>query len=142
MQANVMPKQIHPWRTLLIEAALLLLIAGAGGFFIWYKLMREIPQSFASQEEDFEYGSIGIENEDGLAYLVWMALPRIFPEYLPGPGGYRSLGMVWEEGHDTPVGFSKKIIGFPRIAINCAVCHTATYRTAPDQPQQIVPTGP
>ena len=51
-----------------------------------------------------------------------------FPDLMPGPGGYKSFGMVWEEGHEIPVGFSKKVVGFARITNNCAVCHTATYR--------------
>ena len=32
----------------------------------------------------------------------------------------RDLG----EGQELPVGFTKKTIGFPRVANNCAVCHT------------------
>lgn len=108
----------------------------------WYKLFREVPQHFRTPEEYFKYGSIGTENEEGIPYWIWLVLPRVFPEYLPGPGGYRSLGVAWEEGHETPVGFSKKTIGFPRVGINCALCHTATYRLTPTQSTQIVPTGP
>jgi hypothetical protein len=66
----------------------------------------------------------------------------LVPEYLTGLGGYTSLGLTWEEGKETPVGISKKTIGFPRQGITCAVCHTATYRkTAEDKPV-IIPTGP
>ena len=42
---------------------------------------------------------------------------------LPGPGGYKSFGLVWEEGKELPAGFSKKVVGFPRVANNCAICH-------------------
>ena len=31
--------------------------------------------------------------------------------------------------------------GSERIAVNCAFCHTATYRTSPDTPRVIVPGG-
>jgi hypothetical protein len=129
-----------PWwlRTL----SLLLLLAVVIGLVGWYKLLREEPQQFDSQEEKFKYGSIGTEAGEGLPYWVWVVLPRVFPEHLPGPGGYASLGIVWEEGHETPVGFSKKTIGFPRIGINCALCHCGTYRTEPNQAPRVVPGAP
>ena len=41
-----------------------------------------------------------------------------------------------------PVGFTKKTIGFPRVANNCAVCHTAAYRTKPDQTPTYFAAGP
>ena len=77
----------------------------------------------------FKYGSIGAECDAGIPYWIFYVLPRIFPEKLPGPGGYASLGVAWEQGQELPVGFTKKTIGFPRVANNCAVCHTASYRT-------------
>ena len=61
---------------------------------------------------------------------------------MPGPGGYKSLGVVWEEGHEIPVGFSKKVVGFPRITNNCAVCHTATYRLSENEVPHVVVAGP
>ena len=57
-------------------------------------------------------------------------LPRIFPEYLPGPGGYASIGILSKDGHEMPIGLSKVTIGFPRVGINCAMCHTASYPRA------------
>jgi hypothetical protein len=66
-----------------------------------------------------------------LPYWIWLTLPRIFPEYLPGPGGYNSLGLHSERGHDTPIGFSVKKIGFDRVGINCALCHVASVRFSP-----------
>ena len=95
---------------------------------VWEKFFHEVPQKFASLEERFKYGSIGTENEQGIPYWIWVVLPRVFPENLPGPGGYSSLGLAWEEGQEVPVGFSKKRIGYERVAFNCAVCHTGTYR--------------
>lgn len=127
------------WRGFALAVLALIVIVAFG---IWFKFFRQEPQSFASAEEWYKYGSIGTEEEEGLPYWVWLILPRMFPEFLPGNGGYRSLGVAWEEGHETPVGFSKRTIGFPRLGINCAVCHTATYRTGPDEPTVVVPTGP
>jgi mono/diheme cytochrome c family protein len=90
--------------------------------------------------EHFKYGSVGIEPEEGLPYWIWQVLPRMFADKLPG--GYASLGFVWEPDRELPIGFSKKTVaGSDRIAVNCAFCHTATYRTAPDAARVIVPGG-
>lgn len=99
------------------------------GVFSWYKFFREVDQpAFANEDERFKYGSVGAEFSRGLPYWVWLVLPRIFPDYLPGPGGYQSFGLVWEPGKELPVGFSKKTVGFPRVANNCAICHVGTWR--------------
>ena len=120
-------------------AALLL----AGGAVAWYKFFREVPQpAFVSADERFMYGSIGGENEAGIPYWIYLVLPRMFPEYLPGPGGYASLGIAWEEGREMPVGFTKKTVGFPRVSNTCAVCHTASYRASADATPVFVPAGP
>ncbi len=95
-----------------------------------------------SLDEHFKYGSVGIEPEEGIPYWIWQVLPRMFPEKLPGPGGYGSLGMIWEPGRELPIGFSKKdVLGSTRVAVNCAFCHTATYRSAPGATRVIVPGG-
>jgi len=117
-------------------------LAGLIGWGAWYEFFREEAQHFDSPEEAFKYGSIGTEDSEGLPYWIWMVLPRLFPEYAPGPGGYASFGIAWEEGHETPVGFSKRTIGFPRLGINCALCHTGTYRTDSSLPATVVATAP
>jgi hypothetical protein len=94
-------------------------------------------------EEHFKYGSVGIEAEEGLPYWIWQVLPRLFADKLPGPGGYGSLGIVWEPGRELPIGFSKRnVLGSPRVAVNCAFCHTATFRTLRGGARTIVPGGP
>jgi hypothetical protein len=123
-------------------AALFVFMIGSIG---WYTLFREVPQQLAndSMEEFYKYGSIGVENENGLPYWIWLILPRMFPEYLPGPGGYASFGLPWEQGREMPVGFTKKTIGFERVAFNCAFCHTAKVRKSSDDPIPILyPGGP
>ena len=113
------------------------------GFVGWYKFFREVPQpAFASADKQFMYGSLRAENDRGIPYWIWLVLPRMFPEYLPGPGGYKSLGMMWEPGEELPAGFSKRTVGFPRVANNCAACHTATVRAAEDAPTQFYAAGP
>ena len=127
------------WRWIVFIAILLVI----GVLFGWYKFFRVVPQpAFASEEERFKYGSIGAENTRGLPYWIWVVLPRIFPEYVPGPGGYKAFGLVWEEGKEIPVGFSKQTIGFPRIANNCAICHTGTWRASPEDKIHVVATAP
>src|SRR5690606_12571476 len=101
-----------------------LVLVSAFGVVAWYKLLRGVPPpGFAGEAERFKYGSIGAENTRGLPDWIWVVLPRVFPDYLPGPGGYASFGLVWEPGQELPVGFSKQTIGFPRVANNCAICH-------------------
>jgi mono/diheme cytochrome c family protein len=75
-------------------------------------------------------------------YWIFYVLPRVFPEKLPGPGGFASLGAAWEQGQELPVGFTKKTIGFPRVANNCAVCHTVSYRTKINENPTFVTAGP
>jgi len=125
----------------IVVAALLAL----GGYVAWYKFFREEPQpAWVTQDTDtrFKYGSIGAENDAGIPYWIFYVLPRMFPEKLPGPGGYASLGVPWEQGQELPVGFTKKVIGFPRVANNCAVCHSTRLRTATNAPPIVVAAGP
>jgi hypothetical protein len=130
-------------RTKWTIAALLAVLALAGGLFTYVKFFREEPPPyFASDEEHFLFGSIGTEAQQGIPFWIWLVLPRIFPEYLPGPGGYASLGILGKDGHEMPIGFSKVTIGFPRVGINCAMCHTASFRARPGDPQTIVAAAP
>ena len=125
----------------IVVAALLAL----GGYVAWYKFFREEPQpAWVTQDADtrFKYGSIGAENDAGIPYWIFYVLPRMFPEKLPGPGGYASLGVPWEQGQELPVGFTKKVIGFPRVANNCAVCHSTRLRTATNAPPIVIAAGP
>ena len=86
------------------------------------KLMHEIRQITFYVHDDIP----------GVPYWVWLALPRMFPEYMPGPGGYAALGLGWEEGKEMPVGFAKKTVGYVRVTGNCALCHAALQTTSPN----------
>ena len=100
------------------------------------------PRADSSIAEQFKYGSIGSEDQEGLPYWIWQVLPKLFADKLP-PGGFAALGMIWEPGRELPIGFSKKTVwGVPRVAINCAFCHTATVRTSPGAARTIVLAGP
>ena len=96
----------------------------------------------ATPETRFRYGSIGGERDAGIPYWIFYVLPRVFPEKLPGPGGYASLGVSWEQGRELPVGFTKKTVGFPRVGNTCAVCHTTNYRASPSENPAFINAGP
>jgi mono/diheme cytochrome c family protein len=112
--------------------------AAAGNFSDGTPQPKEIT---GDPRENFLYGSIGGENEAGIPYWIVAVLPRIFPEYLPGPGGYASLGLPWEEGKEFPAGFSKKTVLIQRVGFNCALCHSTQYRTSPDAKPVVVAAG-
>ena len=69
-------------------------------------------------------------------------LPDVFADKLPGPGGYASLGMILEPGHDVPVGLAKRRFGYDSVEANCGLCHTAVYRKSTDSAQVVVPGAP
>ncbi len=125
-----------------IVIAALVLLAAVGGLFAYNRFFREEPPPyFASDEEHFLFGSIGTEAEQGVPYWIWLVLPRIFPEHLPGPGGLASIGIIGRDGHEMPIGFSKVTVGFPRVGINCAVCHAAIFRARAQDVPTIYPAA-
>ena len=130
-----------PLRRFLLAAAIVLGALGAGLAYVKF-FRREPPPSFASDEEHFLYGSVGTEEREGVPYWIWLVLPRIFPEYLPQPGGYAALGVLAPAGRELPIGLSKVTIGFPRVGINCAMCHTASVRIRPGDVPKIYPAAP
>lgn len=144
-ETHISMKETRGRRTIKTILFILLLSAGATVVLGWYKFFREEPQPAwitADPHMRFKYGSIGAEYDAGVPYWIWYVLPRMFPEKLPGPGGYASLGILWEQGQEMPIGFTKRTIGFPRVANTCASCHTASYRSKPDENPTFVPTGP
>jgi hypothetical protein len=125
-----------------LVAGVLLVLVATGGLFAYNSFFREEPAPyFQSDEDHFLYGSIGTEAEQGIPYWIWLVLPRIFPEYLHGPGGYASIGVLSRDGHDMPIGLSKVTIGFPRVGFNCAMCHAASVRARPDDVPTIFPAA-
>lgn len=138
-------------KTWLKYAALGLATVAIIGAMIGYdRGFREYPQPdwvTATPEMRFKYGSIGAEQDSGVPYWIFYVLPRVFPEKFKEdgkvvPGGYAALGVPWEMGRELPVGFTQKTIGFPRVANNCAVCHTTSYRVSPDSNPVFVVGGP
>ena len=129
-------------KRLLAVAVLVVFVAGLAA---WYKLYRDVPQPSwitADQRDAFLYGSVGAERTAGIPYWVWLVLPRICPEYLPGQGGYAALGRPWEEGKEMPAGFAKKTVGYVRVAGNCALCHAVSSNPGPNEVPVVVIAGP
>jgi mono/diheme cytochrome c family protein len=119
------------------------LAAAAGLVFAgWYKLFRHAPSHYSTAQEEFKYGSVGVEGQAGIPYWIWLVLPRVFADKLPGPGGYAALGASWEPGRAVPIGFTYEVIGFPRVGVNCASCHTTSVRTHANGPRAFYPGGP
>src|SRR6185295_12756706 len=82
-------------------------------------------------------GSTGGERESGLPYWIFQAMPTVCAPHLPGPG-WASLGFIYEEGKDLPVGMSKRRrMGIDRTFINCAACHTSTVRDTPQSAPRV-----
>src|SRR5260370_13999443 len=130
-------KPRHHWRTIIIVLVLIVAILAWG---VWYKLFREVGTYYANDLDHWQHGSIGAEGQQGLPMWIFFVLPRMFPEYLPRPGGWGALGLPTASSEELPIGFTKETVGIPRVAINCAFCHTATYRLAPGPPAG--PPGP
>src|SRR5262245_52139256 len=79
---------------------------------LWMQLNRVVPQSpFADAQTEFRYGVVQNGGAPEIPYWVWLTLPRIFPDHLPGPGGYASLNLAWDLGEELPIGFSKRTVG-------------------------------
>ena len=60
----------------------------------------------------------------------------------PAPAATPRWACVSRGDAEMPIGLSKVTVGFPRVGINCALCHTASYRLRPDDPPVLVPGGP
>jgi hypothetical protein len=94
--------------------------------------------TYSAIEEHFKYGSTGGERASGLPYWIFQAMPQVCAKHLPGKG-YESLGFIFEEGKDLPIGMSRRRhLGMDRTFLNCAVCHVSTVRTRSDAKPQVV----
>jgi mono/diheme cytochrome c family protein len=143
------------WRRRLAAIlAVAVVILGTGAGVAWWKFFRPGGQKLADPVARFEYGSLDGELVAGLPYPIFMILPRVFPDLVaqyategygpkkPGFGGYGAFGLAWEEGQRLPFGLSIKRLGYDRVTINCALCHTASYRLSADDEPHFAVGGP
>lgn len=115
------------------------------GWLVW-RFNTDRPVTYTSAEDHFKYGSIGSEPGGSLSEAVggllppepiFAVLPALCPDLLPG--GYESLGFVFEEGHDLPIGVSRRFrLGIDQVGLNCASCHVGTVRDSPDAPRRVI----
>src|SRR5215472_16933488 len=120
------------------------------GLYLLERFTRDRPVEYADDVLHFERGSTGGEKMNGIPYWYWVALPELFPEYLPDktPGrGYSSFGLVYEQGADPryalPYGVSmRNVRGIDVVYLNCGACHIGSVRDAPGAPQWVVPGMP
>ncbi len=123
------------WR--LISLVLLVLLA-LGLAAVVLRFTRDVPVTYRQPTEHFTYGSIGSEPGGSLWHPVggvlppgqiFAVLPDMFPDRLPG--GYASLGLLYERNRDMPIGVSERQrLGFKMVGLNCAVCHVGSVRTS------------
>ena len=127
------------WRVIyaVVGGAILLVVLSMG--LVWYELSGNEPETFFGDPvKQFKYGSTGGDLLAGLPVGIFQAMPMLCRDYLPGKG-WESLGFIYEEGMDRPIGTSQRhSLGFDRIALNCAACHVGTYRERPQSPRTIV----
>ena len=134
---------------------LVVLVAAAVGALVWSKFFKSDKQQLADDPvARFAYGSLDGELLAGIPYPIFMILPRVFPDLVakyategygpqkPGYGGYGAFGLAWEEGQRLPFGLSIKRLGYERVTINCALCHTASYRLSADDQPHFAVGGP
>ena len=99
------------------------------------------PVKYENIVDHFKYGSIGSEPANGIPYWIWKAMPVMFSDLLSGDG-YGSLGFLYEENHELPVGFSQRKTLINRVGLNCAVCHAGLVQKTSESLPQIIPTMP
>src|SRR5437764_3431723 len=99
------------------------------------------PVDYDDIVQHFKYGSIGSEPANGIPYWILKVLPIVFADKLPGKG-YASLGFIYEDGRDLPIGFAQRTVFVNRVWLNCGVCHTGSVRESPASPPHIYPGMP
>ena len=88
---------------------------------------------FEDERQHFLHASIGSEHSSGIPYVLWQALPVLFPEDFAHRKDYAAFGFRYEEDEHgrigLPVGISRRPrFGMDLVWFNCAACHAGTYR--------------
>jgi hypothetical protein len=133
-------------RALTFVGLIVVILGVAVSVWTVVSLTTDRPVAYESIEDHFKYGSIGSEPGGSLLspiggslppYWVFRSLPSVCSEKLPQ--GYSTFGLISEEGHDLPIGVSRRRrLGIDQVGLNCAACHTGTVRETPNAPPQIV----
>ena len=140
--ASWMAHSLHS-RVFVVSVGVVLILVALVGYVLWFNLFRSEPDiSYASAEDHYKYGAIGLGADSRVPYWIWKVLPDMFPEKLPGPGGWASLGLIYEDGKDLPIGFAKRHIGYESVEANCALCHTGEFRRAAGEKPEMLLGAP
>ncbi len=95
---------------------------------------RQTPTWSLDDERFFLHGSMGSEF---IPERMYRAFFKAYPDLYPG-GDLSAYGVIYEPGKSWPIGFSRRetphLANLPSIGINCAACHFAEVREAPDRP--------
>lgn len=132
------------WRVIVLAIGALAAVAAVG--FVSWEIFRDDPVLYDNDADHFKYGSIGSEPGGSLLSSVGGLLPpepvfRVLPEICPeqAPGGYAAFGVLSEPGHTLPIGVSQRHrIGVDNVGVNCALCHSGTYRESADAAPHVV----
>jgi hypothetical protein len=135
-RSSIQP-QHKRWLWLIAKIAVALVVVFA--VYLFFRLTRDQTVVYRDDGDHFKYGSTGGERASGIPYSIFKAMPTLFPEYLPGKG-YQSLGFLYEEGKDLPIGMSRRNFrGVDVVFFNCAICHVGSVRETPhSKPRYIV----
>jgi hypothetical protein len=126
-----------------VGAAILVLFAACAGYVLWDNLLRAEPDvTYPAVEDHYKHGAIGLGSDSRIPYWIWKVLPEMFADKLPGPGGWASLGLIYENGGDLPIGFAKRHIGYDSVEANCSLCHTGVFRRTVDSQPEVLLGSP
>lgn len=140
------------WLYSALVALLVLLLIGIAaviaGIWALARFGENETRTFANIIPHFKYGSIGSEPESGMPYWIWKTLPSLYPDEFQNRNDYTAFGFLYEKNRDgkqrdLPIGVSKRnVSGVDVVWLNCATCHTGTYRLKDGDDRHIVPGMP
>ncbi|MGI9434506.1 MAG: c-type cytochrome [Geminicoccaceae bacterium] len=143
------------WRQWVVDysgQATLALVTASLICFANYKLFRvndvdlcETDDSFEHcQEQRFLHASLGGEISTGIPYRIFQVLPDVFDDELPenDAEGFRKFGFLRNDDPNLPLGFAKRLMGYERVTVNCALCHVSSYRFDSEETPKQALAGP
>lgn len=126
------------WRRRWWVVLAIVLVLLALGLWAWWYFSRDEPQVFDDPVEHFKYGSTGGDRIAGIPIGIWKGLPKLCAPYFGG-STWEALGFNFEPGMDRPVGTTlRRTVGLDRVFLNCAACHTGTWRSDPSAKRTLV----
>ncbi len=137
------------WR-LRLGLAVVALLIGLGvavlglGLCAALRLTGSATPQYAAAVDHFKYGSIGSEPQSGVPYDIWRALPALYPEEFEGRNDFSAFGFIYETDAKgrrkaLPIGVSRRQVnGVDVVWLNCATCHTGTWRASAEDAPHIV----